>query len=89
MKKLPHILVWQSILVHYEKIDPKPPNPVTHFILSEDALMEIYKNSNTHLNKSWQILKVGLKAEDVYQVLCSTSNNIFRNLPMLNFSIFL
>lgn len=85
MRKPSCLLVWQSILVHYKKIDPNSPYPATNFTLSEDALMESYKNSNTHLTKSWQILET----EDVYQVLCSTSNNIFRNLPMLNFSIFL
>lgn len=41
------ILVWQSILVHYEKIDPSPPHPVTNFTSSEDALIEHHKNSNT------------------------------------------
>lgn len=57
MKKTPCVLVWQSISVHYEKTDPNPPYPVTNFTLSEDALMESYKNSNTHLTKSWQTVE--------------------------------
>lgn len=89
-----HILMKKTILclsmTEYfgalQENSPKPPiYPVINFTLSEDALMECYKNSNLHLTKSWQLLETA----GIYQVLCSTSNIIFRNLPMLNFSIFL